>query len=87
MKKARPCVVVSPDDINAAEATYIVAPLTSGSHPYRYRIPCRLKGRPGHVVLDQVRVTDAINVSQPIGRLAPSTVQHVLAALREMFAE
>src|SRR5438309_1532265 len=58
IRKTRPCVVVSPDELNAHLRTFIVAPLTTGGHPYPFRIPCRFAGRVGHVVLDQIRTVD-----------------------------
>ena len=58
IRKTRPCVVVSPDDLNAHMGTFIVAPLTTGSHQYPFRIGCRFAGKDGHVVLDQLRTVD-----------------------------
>ena len=51
----RPCVIVSPDELNVYLRTFIVAPLTTGGHPYPFRVPCRFGRRAGHVVLDQIR--------------------------------
>ncbi len=86
MRKARPCVVVSPDDLNAHLRTFIVAPLTTGSHAYPFRVPCRFAGKAGHVVLDQVRTVDAERLVRRLGRLAPASVTRALAVLQEMFA-
>jgi mRNA interferase MazF len=58
IRKTRPCVVISPDELNHHLRTTIVAPLTTGSHPYPYRVGCRFAGKSGHVVLDQVRTVD-----------------------------
>jgi mRNA interferase MazF len=66
--------------------TFIVAPLTTGSHPYPFRIPCRFSGRSGHVVLDQVRTVDRERLVQRLGRISPATLGHVLAGFQEMFA-
>ena len=52
IQKARPCVVVSPDEINAHLNTFIVAPMTTGGHAYPFRASCRFRGRSGHVVVD-----------------------------------
>ena len=86
IKKARPCAVVSPDELNAHLRTYIVAPLTTGSHPYPYRIPCRFRGTSGHVVLDQIRAVDRERFVRRLGHLGPQTLGKVLDALQEMFA-
>lgn len=86
IRKTRPCVVVSPDDLNAHLRTFIVAPLTTGGHSYPFRVACRFRGRPGFVVLDQIRTIDQERLVRSVGRLAPSTLARVLAALQEMFA-
>ena len=86
IRKTRPCVVVSPNELNGALGTFIVAPLTTGSHPYPFRIPCRFAGKSGHVVPDQLRTVDRARLSQKIGRLSPATLERVLGILQEMFA-
>lgn len=86
IRKMRPCVVVSPDELNAHLRTFIVAPMTTGSHPYPFRVPCRFAGKVGHVVLDQLRTVDQERVVRPLGRLGAGTLARVLAALQEMFA-
>jgi mRNA interferase MazF len=88
IRKPRPClcVVVSPDELNSALTTFIVAPLTTGSHPYPFRIPCRFAGKSGHVVLDQLRTVDRARLTKKVGRLGPSTLERVLGVLQEMFA-
>jgi len=59
IRKTRPCVVLSPDELNGHLSTVIVAPMTTGGHRYPFRIPCRFKKRPGFVVLDQLRTVDS----------------------------
>jgi len=86
IRKSRPCVVVSPDELNAHLRTFIVAPLTTGGHPYPFRIPCRFAGRVGHVVLDQIRAVDQERLVRRLGRLAPQTLRQALTVLQEMFA-
>lgn len=84
--KTRPCVVLSPDELNAHLQTFIVAPLTTGRHAYPFRIRCRFQGRPGHVVLDQIRTVDQERLVRRLGRLSPATVHNALLLLQEMFA-
>ena len=84
--KTRPCVVVSPDELNAHLRTYIVAPMTTGQHSYPFRIPCRFQRRGGHVVLDQIRTVDWERLTRRLGRLTPQTIQRILLILQEMFA-
>ncbi len=56
MQKTRPCAVVSPDELNAHLRTFVVVPLTTGTHRYPFRLPCRFAGKSGFLVLDQLRV-------------------------------
>jgi mRNA interferase MazF len=85
MKKTRPCVVVSPDELNAYLQTVIVAPLTSAGKPYPFRVPCRLENTSGSIVLDQIRTVDRERLSRRLGTLPTPTVESVLQLLREMF--
>ncbi len=86
IQETRPCVVVSPDELNTHLRTFIVAPLTTGGHPYPFRIPCRFEGRAGSVVIDQVRTVDRERMVRRLGRLSSSTLGRVPAILQEMFA-
>ena len=86
IRKTRPCVVVSPDELNVYLRTFIVAPLTTGGHPYPFRVLCRFGGRSGHVVLDQIRTVDRERLVRRLGRLAPNTLVRVLTVLQEMFS-
>jgi mRNA interferase MazF len=87
IRKTRPCVVVSPDVLNTHLRTFIVAPLTTGSHDYPFRVACRLQSKHGHVVLDQVRTIDRDRLLKRMGRLPEPTIARVLEILREMFAD
>lgn len=86
IRKTRPCVVVSPDELNAHPQTFIVAPLTSGSHPYPFRVPCRFEGRADYIVLDQIRTVDRERLVRKLGKLTPFTWRHTLVILQDMFA-
>ncbi len=85
IRKTRPCVVVSPDELNAHLRTFIVAPLTTGSHSYPFRISCRFKGKSGHVVLDQIRTVDRERLAKRLGAVSSPVLGRALAVLREMF--
>ena len=85
IQKTRPCVVVSPDELNSYLRTFIVAPLTTGGHSYPFRIPCRFEGRAGYVVIDQIRTVDRERLVRRLGKLSPSTLGNILAILQEMF--
>jgi mRNA interferase MazF len=86
IQKTRPCVIISPDELNRHIATAIVAPLTTRGRAYPSRVPCRFQGRDGQVVLDQIRTVDKSRLVRRLGRLAPATQAALLAALAEMFA-
>jgi mRNA interferase MazF len=86
IRKTRPCVIVSPDDLNAHLQTFIVAPLTSGGHPYPFRLQCSFQGTSGHMVLDQIRTVDRERLVKRLGTLSPLALAQALRILREMFA-
>jgi mRNA interferase MazF len=81
IQKTRPCVIVSPDELNAYLRTFIVAPLTASGHPYPFRVPCRFERRAGYVVIDQIRTVDRERLVRRLGKLSPSTLGRVLAIL------
>jgi mRNA interferase MazF len=87
IKKTRPCVIVSPDELNSHLATYIVAPMTTGGHPYPFRIPCRFQRKDGFIVIDQVRTVDGRRLIRRLGKVHGATMQKVLGTLQEMFAD
>ncbi len=86
IQKTRPCVVVSPDELNAHLRTFIVAPLTTGTYSYPYRVPCRFEGRSGYIVLDRIRTVDQERLVRRMGKITASTLEQILTALEEMFA-
>ena len=83
IRKTRPCVVVSPNELNRHLRTAIVAPLTTGGRAYPWRIPCRFQPRAGFVALDQIRPVDVDRLSARLGRLASRTVVDVLQSLQQ----
>jgi mRNA interferase MazF len=85
IKKTRPCLIVSPNEINHSIRTVIVAPMTTKGQPYPTRVPCRFKGRVGQVVLDQIRAVDQARLIRKIGRIDTKTADAVLDLLRRMF--
>lgn len=87
IQKTRPCLVVSPDEMNRHIATVIVAPMTTQSRIYPTRVPCRFQGKEGQIVLDQLRTVDKIRLVKRLDRVSPDTQKQVLVVLAEMFAE
>jgi len=86
IQKTRPCLIISPDEMNRRISTAIIAPMTTGGHPYPTRISCKFEGKQGFVVLDQIRVVDKSRLLKKLGRLENVTQKSVLVALANMFA-
>lgn len=86
IQKARPCVVISPDEMNAHLRTVIVAPMTTGSRPARFRVALTFKGKQGLIVLDQMRALDRARMLKRLGALRPATLAATLQTLQAMFA-
>ena len=87
IRKARPCLIVSPDELNQHLRTAIVAPMTTAGRAYPWRVPCRFRRRPGFVAVDQIRTVDTRRLTRRLGRLAAETVTDVLQTLNAMFRE
>jgi mRNA interferase MazF len=85
IKKTRPCLVVSPDEINHNIRAVIVAPMTTRGQSYPTRVPCRFQRRNGQVVLDQIRSVDRSRLVKKLGRIDADTATAALDVLREMF--
>ena len=86
IQKTRPCLVISPDEMNRFIRTVIVAPLTSRGTTYPTRVACRFQGKQGQVVLDQIRTVDKTRLVKKLGRIDKQTRTEVLSILGEMFA-
>ena len=86
IKKSRPCVIISPDEMNRYIRTVIVAPMTTTGQSYPTRVNCRFRGKLGQVVLDQIRTVDKERLVRKLGRLEKRTAAKVLGVLEEMFA-
>ena len=87
IRKTRPAVVISPDELNEHWTSCLVAPMTTGSRRYPFRVACQFDGVRAHVVLDQVRAVDKARLVRNLGRLPAPTTARVLAVAREMFAD
>jgi len=86
IKKVRPCVVVSPDEMNRHIRTVIVAPMTTKGQAYPTRVPCRFAGKHGQIVVDQIRAVDKARLVKRLGKLPAQVQQRVLTTLAELFA-
>ncbi|OAI46119.1 transcriptional regulator [Nitrospira sp. SCGC AG-212-E16] len=86
IRKTRPCLVISPDEMNHHIDTVIVAPMTTKGRPYPTRVQVRFKGKSGQIVLDQIRTVDKSRLVKRLGKIDEATRAHVLALLAELFA-
>ncbi len=87
IRKTRPCVILSPDEMNRHIATVIIAPMTTQGKIYPTRVSCKFEGKAGHVVLDQLRTVDKVRLVKRLGRLSDTEQKAVLAALADLFGE
>ena len=87
IQKTRPCVIISPDEMNRHIATVIVAPMTTKGQFYPTRVACTFQGKEGKVVLDQIRTVDKSQLARKLGKLKNETQREVLSVLNELFSK
>jgi mRNA interferase MazF len=87
LKKTRPAVVISPDELNESLDTVIVAPMTTSATPAPFRVPLVFNGKKGLVLTDQIRTVDSQRLVRKLGRIAGKTLALTLHILQEMFIE
>ena len=87
IKKTRPCLVVSPDEINSNLQTIIIAPMTTKSHPYPTRVVFTFEGKRAWIVLDQVRTVDRKRLIKELGRLDERRIAMVKSTIKEMLVD
>lgn len=87
IKKTRPCLVISPDEMNRHINTVIVAPMTSRGKAYPTRVACRFDGKDGQIVLDQIRTIDKVRLMIRLGSISAGVQESVLQVLAELFTK
>ncbi|MEM6256659.1 MAG: type II toxin-antitoxin system PemK/MazF family toxin [Cyanobacteria bacterium P01_D01_bin.156] len=87
IQKTRPCVVISPDEMNRYISTVIIAPMTTKGKPYPTRVISQFQDKNGQIVLDQIRTVDKKRLVKKLGRISPDEQKMLLDILAEMFAE
>jgi mRNA interferase MazF len=87
IKKTRPCVVISPNEMNTSIDTIIVAPMTTKSHPYPSRIKIHFLGKEGWVVIDQIRTIDKTRLKKRLGNLKKDEIQRIKTIIKEMLVD
>jgi len=86
IQKIRPCLVISPDEMNRHIRTVIVAPMTTAGKDYPTRVPCRFKRKKGQIVLDHIRTIDKTRLLKKLGSIDPDTQVEVISVLQRLFA-
>lgn len=84
--KTRPCLVISPDEMNRHIRTVIVAPMTTAGKDYPTRVPCEFQRKKGQIVLDQIRTIDKSRLIKKIGTVDSQVQAEVISTLQSMFA-
>ena len=87
IKKTRPCLVISPDEMNHNVSTVIIAPMTTKSHPYPTRVSVHFNNKSGYIVLDQIRTVDKERLVKCMGRVDANTVDAVKKLIKEMLVD
>jgi len=87
IQKTRPCLIISPDEMNQNIGTVMLVPLTTKGRSYPTRIACFFEGKDGQIVLDQIRTVDKSKLVRKLGRMDQATQQKVLTVLAKLFAE
>ena len=87
IQKTRPCLIVSPDEMNRNIRTVIIAPMTTKGRAYPTRVACTFQGKEGQVVLDQIRTIDKTRLVRKLGQLDEETSLNVLETLAQLFSE
>ncbi len=87
IQKKRPCLIISPDEMNRNIKTAIVAPMTTKSRSFPTRIDCEFEGKNGFIVLDQIRAIDNVRLVKKLGEIDDETRVKVLKKLREIFSD
>ncbi len=85
IRKTRPSLIVSPDEMNHSLGTVVVAPMTTQGIVYPTRVACRFQGKAGHIALDQIRTVDHVRLLRKLGALDPKTADQVLTVLQQIF--
>ena len=86
IQKTRPCLIISPDEMNRHIRTVIVAPMTTAGKDYPTRVKCQFKKKKGQIVLDQVRTIDKTRLIKKLGKIDPETQVEVISVLQRLFA-
>ena len=85
--KTRPCLIISPDEMNAAIRTVIIAPMTTKSHAYPTRVPVQFAEKKAWIVLDQIRTVDTVRLIKKLGKIKSTQIAKVKSIIKEMLVD
>ncbi len=87
IKKTRPCLIISPNEMNRAIETIIIAPMTTKSRSYPTRVPIIFEKKEGWIVLDQIRSVDRKRLIKKLGEIKPDEIKKTKSILQEMLVD
>ncbi len=87
IKKTRPCLIISPNEMNGTIQTIIIAPMTTKSHSYPTRVPLKFEKKEGWIVLDQIRTIDRVRLIKKLGKIKQIEIEKVKSILQEMLVD
>ena len=87
LKKTRPCLIISPNEMNKTIGTVIIAPMTTKSHPYPTRVEVNFQDKKGWIVLDQIRTVDKKRLIKKLGKIKKNEIENVKNILQEMLID
>jgi mRNA interferase MazF len=87
IKKTRPCVIISPNEINKYLRTIIIAPMTTNKKKYPTRVPVKSDGKEGMIAIDQIRTIDRQRIVKVLGSLSSTEVKKCKAVIKETFVD
>jgi mRNA interferase MazF len=87
IKKSRPCLIISPDEMNKYISTVIIAPMTTKTHDYPTRIKLKFSNKKGWIVLDQIRTVDKLRLIKKLGKIESNIINKVKEVIQEMLVD
>lgn len=87
IQKIRPCLIISPNEMNRNIRTVIIAPMTTKGRSYPTRVACKFQGKEGQIILDQIRTVDKFRLVRKLGQLKEKTSAEVLETLAQLFSD
>jgi len=87
IKKTRPCLIISPNEMNRSIRTIIIAPMTTRSHNYPTRVPVKFDNKEGWIVLDQIRTVDRVRLVKKLGKIKQREIEKIKSILQEMLVD